>query len=69
MRWDVVAEDGNLYDHSRDQHAAFLPAGKTRDATIVPTTDGTYAVYDGLLGLGNGDSATGGMLKFLTIAP
>jgi hypothetical protein len=29
---DLVAEDGNLYPHSRRQYSVMLPAGKTQDA-------------------------------------
>ena len=78
LRMDIVAEDGRPYTYTdgattnpypHNQYSALLPAGKTKDAIIAPATAGTYAVYDGMLGLGNVGSATGGMVNFLEVAP
>jgi FtsP/CotA-like multicopper oxidase with cupredoxin domain len=45
----IVAEDGNLYPHPREQYSVMLAAGKTRDAIFVPAADRTYTVYDRML--------------------
>ncbi|MCK9529944.1 MAG: Ig-like domain-containing protein [Gammaproteobacteria bacterium] len=56
----IVAEDGNLYPHPRQQYSVMLPAGATRDALFMPTADGTYAIYDRML--------NPGMLSYLEVA-
>lgn len=65
----VVAEDGNLYRHPREQYTVTLAAGKTSDVLLVPPAAGSASLYDGRLFLVNADSAAGGMLSRLTIAP
>lgn len=45
-RFQVIAEDGNLLAHPRDQYETLLPAAKTIDAIWVPATTGTYSLYD-----------------------
>lgn len=45
-RFQVIAEDGNLLAHPRDQYETLLPAAKTIDAIWVPSTTGTYSIYD-----------------------
>jgi hypothetical protein len=67
LRLQLVAEDGKPYSYARDQHSAFLAAGKTKDAIIAPSTQGTYAVFDRFLNLSNADATPGGMLSFLDI--
>jgi FtsP/CotA-like multicopper oxidase with cupredoxin domain len=68
LRMQVVAEDGSPYSYSRDQYSVFLAAGKTKDAIITPSVEGTFAVFDRMLNLTNSSqSADGGMLSFLSI--
>jgi hypothetical protein len=68
LRMQLVAEDGKPYNYARDQYSAFLAAGKTKDAIITPSMEGTFAVFDRMLNLANdalpGD---GGMLSFLSV--
>jgi FtsP/CotA-like multicopper oxidase with cupredoxin domain len=68
LRMQLVAEDGKPYNYARDQYSAFLAAGKTKDAIIEPSMEGTFAVFDRMLNLANdalpGD---GGMLSFLSV--
>jgi len=42
----LVAEDGNVYPYAKQQYAALMAAGKTRDALFNPAEDGNYALYD-----------------------
>jgi FtsP/CotA-like multicopper oxidase with cupredoxin domain len=65
MYMRLVAEDGNLYSYPRQQYGIQLPAGKTMDAILTRTTDGTFSIHDAALNLTNGGSATpGGMLAY-----
>lgn len=85
LRMTIHAEDGLVYTWQngatvvdtapRNQYSAMLPALKTKDAIIAPTTPGRYAVYDGNGYMTNpsdisdfdaGDTV-GGMLRFLTV--
>jgi outer membrane lipoprotein-sorting protein len=65
---NLIAEDGNLYPYPREQYVAMLAAGKTRDAILVPTTDGSYPIYDRRLRLTNNTATGGGMLSYLSVA-
>jgi len=64
----VLAEDGNVFEHPKEQYAPLLAAGKTLDAMITPKAQGTYAVYDRMLSLTNAAASPGGMLAHLRIA-
>jgi hypothetical protein len=85
LRMTIHAEDAIRYNWQdsagsetlapRDQYSVALNALKTKDATIVPTSDGTFAVYDGNGYMTNpsdpgnvsvGDTV-GGMLRFLLV--
>lgn len=44
--FQVIAEDGNVLAHARDQYETLLAAGKTMDAIWVPAVTGTYPIYD-----------------------
>ena len=44
--FQVIAEDGNVLAHGRDQYETLLPAGKTMDAIWMPGVNGTYPIYD-----------------------
>jgi len=65
----LVAEDGKPYPYAKNGYSAFLPAGKTVDAIVVPAPgqEGTYPVYDRKLGLSSGTLPDSGMLAKLTI--
>jgi FtsP/CotA-like multicopper oxidase with cupredoxin domain len=67
MRMSIVAEDGNVYPVARDEHSALLSPLKTKDAILAPNTNGTHALYDGMLNLSNTDGSVGGMLSFLQV--
>ena len=70
MHMRLVAEDGNLYPHVREQYSVFLPALKTVDAVITPTAVETFPVYDRRLATANpgiNGSTAGGMLALLTV--
>lgn len=63
----IIAEDGNLLPYSKQQYSLLLPAGKTMDAIISPTTVGYIPVFDRSLNLTNATSSPGGMLVYLTV--
>jgi len=63
----VIAEDGNLLPYSKQQYSVLLPAGKTMDVIISPTTAGYIPVFDRSLSLTNAASSPGGMLVYLTV--
>jgi len=67
LRMNLVAEDGRPYPYARNQYSAMLAAGKTKDAIISPSVAGTFAVYDGQLGLSNGGALMGGMLSYVEV--
>lgn len=71
MHMSLIAEDGNLYPYPREQYSAALPAGKTRDAIIVPAFQGMLPIFDRTLDLTNGGTTalTGGLLRILRICP
>lgn len=71
MHMRLVAEDGNLYPHAREQYSVFLPALKTVDAVITPASAGAFPIFDRRLGVTNPGatgSVDGGMLAFLAVA-
>lgn len=63
----VVAEDGYPYTHPRKQFSLELPAGKTKDVLVTPTTAGTFALFDRRLDLTNGPTETGGLLTIIEV--
>ena len=63
----VVAEDGYAYKYTKEQYSLIFPAHKTKDAIIVPTTAGTYPIYDRRLRLTNAGDSPGGMLTYLNV--
>ncbi len=63
----ILAEDGKLYPYPKDQYSVHLPAGKTVDAVLSPTTAGYYPLYDRRLYLTNAAVSPGGMLAFLKV--
>lgn len=64
IRVNAIAEDGNVYPTARSLQAILLPAGKTRDLLVTPTT-GKYPIFDHRLALTNGTAPAGGMLSYL----
>lgn len=64
----LIAEDGQPYEYPREQYVASLAAGKTLDAMVVFPVAGTYPLYDRRLGLANGPTTGGGMLRQLNVA-
>lgn len=67
MHWDLIAEDGNPYRYAKKQYTALLSAMKTRDAVIVPDSEGTFSVFDHRMNLSNAQAASGGMLAQLQV--
>jgi len=63
----LVAEDGNVYPYVKTQYSAFLPAMKTMDAIIQPSSSGKLSIIDRMLNLTNNGAAPGGMLAFLNV--
>jgi FtsP/CotA-like multicopper oxidase with cupredoxin domain len=63
----VVAEDGNRYSFARDQYSVLLAAGTTADAVFVPSTTGTFSVFDRTLDLTNASAPGGGFLSYLSV--
>ena len=48
--FDVIAEDGNTYPHSKEQHSVVLQPGKTKDLLLdIPDDAVTYPIYDARL--------------------
>jgi FtsP/CotA-like multicopper oxidase with cupredoxin domain len=64
----VFSEDGNLYPYAKQQYSLVLPAGKTKDSMIIPTSAGYIPIYDRRLDLTNAKASPGGMLIYLRIA-
>ncbi|HLB00344.1 MAG TPA: Ig-like domain-containing protein [Bacteroidota bacterium] len=62
---NVIAEDGFLYQHPKEQYSIELAAAKTMDAIVNAGTSGTYALYDRALHLTNAAATGGGMLTYL----
>jgi FtsP/CotA-like multicopper oxidase with cupredoxin domain len=75
--WRMVAEDGNpvpYLDNPRQQHTAFLPAGKTVDVLLTPgnpsTTDTVrHAIFDSRHFDTNNGAPGGGMLAKFEVGP
>ena len=65
--WSLVAEDGNLYSHPREQYTAPLAAGKTLDALLVAGASGRIPIFDHMLSLTNDAAAPGGMVRHLSV--
>ena len=61
------AEDGNRLPFALQNNALLLAAGKTLDATFIPTADGYIPIFDRRLGLSNAGFAPGGMLAYLQV--
>ena len=66
-RMSIVAEDGNVYHHAKDQYAAVMGAGQTKDALFAPVTAGRFVIYDGEGSVTNGQNSHGGMIAFLDV--
>ena len=75
----LIAEDGNVLPGTpRLQNEVFLPAGKTYDVMVKPSSDrtvnppifkdGTYAIFDRQLSLSTNNQRDGGMLAYLKVA-
>ena len=67
LRMNIIAEDGFPYQFPKNQYSLSLPAGKTKDATIAPSQDAFYPLYDRALNLTNDAAQPGGMLAFLNV--
>ncbi len=65
----LKAEDGHRYPHSMEQYGLELQAGKTIDAVINASADGTYALYDRALNLANGGMVSQLVANAVTAAP
>lgn len=46
LDFELVAQDGYSFRNSKHQYSAFLPAAKTLDALIRPTSAGNYPLFD-----------------------
>ncbi len=68
LYFKVIAEDGNLYPYAKEQYSVLLPAGKTVDAILTPSSTGVYPVFDRRLFLMNAASTPGGMVTFLWVS-
>lgn len=62
----VWAEDGNRYQHARENYGIEMPPAKTIDAVITAAT-GRWALYDARLNLSNAGSPRGGMLAYVRV--
>ena len=67
LHWDIVAEDGNRYPYPKTQYTAQISPLKTKDAILVPSDTGTYAVFDRMLNLTNAGNSYGGMIAKLEV--
>ena len=65
----LMAEDGHRYPHSMEQYGLELQAGKTIDAVINASADGSYALYDRALNLANGGMVAQLVANAVTAAP
>lgn len=54
------AEDGNLYPFPREQYSLELAAGRSVDAWLSPSADGSITLYDGRVHLSNAGAPTPG---------
>ncbi len=64
---NIIAEDGYLYQYPKQQYSISLPAGITKDATIAPSQDAFYPLYDRGLNLTNAAAHPGGMMALLNV--
>ena len=65
----LMAEDGHRYPHPIQQYGLELQAGKTIDAVVNASADGTYALYDRALNLANGGMVAQLVAHAVTAAP
>ncbi len=63
----LISEDGYPYTYPKQQYSLILAAGKTKDASIVPTQQALYPVYDHALDLTNSAQQPGGMMALLNV--
>lgn len=63
----IVAEDGSAYPYPRTQYSVMLPAGKTRDAILSASAEGSYALFDSRRNLANAASGAGGLYSYLEV--
>lgn len=63
----LLAEDGNLYPHVKEQYSVVLPAGKTVDALLEPGATGRLPILDRRLNLTNDTEPDGGMLAYVNV--
>ena len=63
----IVAEDGSAYPYPRTQYSVMLPAGKTRDAILSASAEGSYPLFDSRRNLANAASGAGGLYSFLEV--
>ncbi len=66
---DLKAEDAHRYPHPMEQYGLELQAGKTIDAVVNASTDGSYALYDRALNLANGGMVAQLVANAVTAAP
>ncbi len=66
---NIEAEYGNKYPFPKSQYSVMLPAGQTRDATMVAQAAGDFAIYDRRLRItNNADAGTGGLFSVVTVS-
>lgn len=65
---DLIAEDGNPYPFPKRQYSVMLDAGKTKDALLVPTREGRFALYDRAVNSGGPGSTRQDMVTYLAVA-
>jgi hypothetical protein len=63
----ILSENGYKYTYPKQQYSLVLPAGTTKDATIAPSQDAIYSIYDRALNLTNAANQPGGMMTFLNV--
>lgn len=66
----LVSEDANALPFSIDKYSILLPAGKTKDAIWVPSSEGNHPLFDRTLATTTANKQDGGMLTYLNaLAP
>ncbi len=65
----VVAEDGRPYPYAQEQYSLMMAAGKSSDAILTATQEGSVAIYDRMLNLSSGAAAPSGLYAFLQVGP
>jgi len=66
---NIEAEYGNKYPFPRSQYSVMLPAGQTRDVTMIAQTPGDFVIFDRRLRLtNNADAGAGGLYSVVSVS-